>query len=688
MKKEWYKSAYHRNVVDMHITASNEEFLTQFDSDSYVEMLKKTRAESAVVYTHSHVGLTYFPTRYGYMHPNLKGRDIFGEVNDKCHAAGISVVAYFSLIFDAWAYDNHPEWRIKNVDGNDSAGNDRYGVCCPNAAEYKKYIRNIVTELCRNYEFEGIRFDMTFWPAVCYCENCRDRFKEETGLELPKIINWRDPHWVSFQRSRERWLCEFAQNATDTVRKIKPGISVEHQSSTYTASYCLGVCADLRDYSDFLQGDFYGGYIQGSAACKMFYNLTPNLPFGFETSSNLNLDDHTTMKSDNMLFAKTCMAIANGGAFIFIDAIDPVGTLNPHVYETMAGVFKKTAPYEAFLGGRLVQDVGIYLSTESKFSFDDDGKSPAQAAYGTTHLDAVFSAARAMIKNHILFGILTRKSLDRLSEYKVVILPDVLMMSEEEVGAFREYVKNGGMIYASKRTSMLDSGGHQAPDFMLADVLGVHFDGETTETRTYLAPGSAGRTVFPDHVTTKYPLHTSGTQVLLKNDTEAEVVATLALPYFDSKKRRPYASIHSNPPGILTGRPAMTISEYGEGKAIYCASSLEDQSCHDEIFAGVVNLLLDGGATAVTDAPRQVEITLLDTGDSVKVNLLSFQEEMPNLPIPSSVVTVATGSRKVARVLHLPDMTNVEHNVLDGRVSFQTGGFDTFAMFMIEFSNS
>ena len=42
------------------------------------------------------------------------------------------------------------------------------------------------------FDFEGIRFDMTFWVNVCYCEHCRRRFAEEAGGEIldanPKAV--------------------------------------------------------------------------------------------------------------------------------------------------------------------------------------------------------------------------------------------------------------------------------------------------------------------------------------------------------------------------------------------------------------------------------------------------------------------------------------------------------------------
>jgi hypothetical protein len=33
-------------------------------------------------------------------------------------------------------------------------------------------------ELTGNYDFEGIFVDMVFWPDVCYCAHCTERFRK------------------------------------------------------------------------------------------------------------------------------------------------------------------------------------------------------------------------------------------------------------------------------------------------------------------------------------------------------------------------------------------------------------------------------------------------------------------------------------------------------------------------------
>ena len=158
--------------------------------------------------------------------------------------------------------------------------------------------------------------------------------------------------------------------------------------------------------------------------------------------------------------------------------------MNAGVYEQIGRVFAKTKRYEEFLGGLPVEDVAVYYSDDSRFRPEDNGRAVADASanafaqMGTyPHVVAVSGAVRQLQHDHIPFGAITRSQLDRLGEYRVVVLPDVLRMDDEEIERLRAYVAGGGSLYASGRTSLLAPDGVLRDDFGLSDVFGVHVDG-------------------------------------------------------------------------------------------------------------------------------------------------------------------------------------------------------------------
>lgn len=666
----WYKKAPKRNVVDMHITDYDPSFLSRFDPQTYVDCLVRAKCDSAVLYAHSHVGFCTYSTKTGVMHPGLKGRDIFAEVNELCRRNGIAVVAYYSLIYNSVEYGKHPDWRIICSDGTEAcekprsaswnnSQTGRYGVCCPNSP-YRDFVVRQIKELCSNYSFEGIRFDMTFWPYACYCSHCRQRFAEEFGGSPPTTVDWENRAWVGFQRKREEWLNEFAALCTDTVRDINPQISVEHQSSSYPASWKFGVTVDLRDNTDFLQGDFYGNELQGAFICKLLNELTPNKPFGFETSICRGLGDHTSRKSSELMTVKAYAALANQGAFIFIDGIDPAGTLNPAVYETMRKVFEETDRYRYEGEGELCSDVGIYFSTESKFDPLDGGKSAPDASERMPHLDSVLGAVRSCIHGTIPYGVITRKMLDRLDRYPVIVLPNVLMMSRDEVDALQRYVAAGGALYASLCTSLYSSEGERPLNYGLSELFGADFAGTTRETITYIEPIDKGTKLMPLY-SSKYPLCVHGRQVLVKLSSsaaeETDILGRLVLPYTDPLDTGRYASIHSNPPGITTDYPSLIFRSYGKGKVVFSTADLEKDEFHEEVFLNVLKLLHPEKYFFSSSAPKSIEITMFHHPEEkyYTLTLLNFQKQLPNIPVYNIDITANLPERIPNKVTFGPN---------------------------------
>ena len=673
---KWYQSAYRRCVVDMHITDHNEKFMSEFDARKYVDMLILAQVQSAVVYAHSHVGLCYFPTKIGRMHSGLKGRNVLGEVIDLCHRNGIAVAVYCSAIFDTWAYRNNPDWKIMDSNGNPAAEQSRYGVCCPNSP-YRNYIAALAEEICANFDLDGIRFDMTFWPNVCYCRHCRKRFAEEIGGELPGVIDWGDTRWVAFQRKREEWLVDFARLLTSTVKKVKPDVSVEHQASTYHASWRLGVTQKLAEQNDFLQGDFYGDALQGSFARKLFYNLSKNLPCGFETCISVDLGNYMTLKPAELLEAKVSASLADGAAFIFIDSINPEGTLNRAVYERMGEIFSETKEYERYPGGELCQDVAVYFSTESKFDFANTDRTP--------HVDAAMSVCRSLINSHIPFGVITGKNLGELSRHQVVVLPNVLMIDEGEVNAFREYVRSGGNLYASRLTSLVTRDGKRHEDFLLGDVFGVSYRGETKERFTYIAPVENAEHLFAGY-TSRHPLGFYSSQLIVEAKPGAGVLGKVTLPYTDPADPIHFASIHNNPPGIHTDYPAVVLNSFGVGKALYVTAEMESYDPYRDVFINLIKLMFRQ-FTFEADAHKSVEITAFHQGDKRRfiISLVNFQKELPNIPVDGIKVRIRLDNRTPKRLAVLPGERELSYEIRNGYLHFVAPELETLLMFALDY---
>lgn len=683
----WYKKSYRRNLVDMHIEDWNPEFLSKFSPEMYVEMMKIAKVQSAMVYANSHVGYCYWPTKTGHMHRGIRGRDVFGEIGALCRKEGLDFIAYYSLIFNNWAYENNPEWRLVDVEGKSSREKKtgtlitgRYGLCCPNTG-YREFVKVQIGELCGSYEFDGIFFDMTFWSGICYCPACKKRYESETGKNIPEVVDWIDPLWLQFQRKREEWMGEFASFATKLVKDAKPKVPVVHNSSPPTTlSWFFGAEYGVLDACDYLGADFYGDSMQQSFICKFFYNITKKMPFEYYTSRcdpNLN-DDHVSMKSRETLMLHNYMTLAHGGAFLFIDAVDPDGSLNPEVYRIMGEIFGESEQIEPYLGGRLLCDAALYYSLGSKMDRDESCGSPAMVNMKMPHMDALLGATEILKENHIPFTVIGRSNLSDLASYRVLILPDTAVLTKEETEAFRNYVENGGHIYASG-CKVLDH---------LSDVFGIEMKDEIKERVTFIAPTEIGKRLMPG-LDEKYPLTIPTHQAVVEAKSDSEVLATVTLPYSNPDEFGIFASIHSNPPGIATNHPAIVYGSFGKGKTIWTAAPIEAvrRVPHKKVFKSLIMELAENTFTFEADAPSQVEVLVSHQKEKKRfvIHLMNELEGSLLLYIRDTAVRIRIGSLRPVRA-YLPTGTEELEIFTNGAFAeIKIPSFQLYGMVILEY---
>jgi hypothetical protein len=75
-----------------------------------------------------------------------------------------------------------------------------------------------------------------------------------------------------------------------------------------------------------------------------------------------------------------------------------------------------------------------------------------------------------------------RLDADRLSKYRLLILPNIAMLSDHQCDQLRDFVKAGGSLMASFETSLYDENLNRQENFGLADLLGTSKAGEAIGT--------------------------------------------------------------------------------------------------------------------------------------------------------------------------------------------------------------
>ncbi len=691
---DWYLKSFRRNLVDMHIEDWDSRFLSKLDARKYVAMLKKALIQSAMIYANSHIGYCYWPTKSGQMHRGLNGKDHFGNVTSLCHDEDIDVIAYYSLIFNNWAHDAHPKWQMRTWEGKSNRdlkgvgiSNGRFGVCCPNNDQYRRFVVDQINELLSTYTIEGIFFDMNWWPIICYCDSCRERYKKEAGKEIPLIINWSDSEWLSFAKKREDWLTEFALLAYSTVKKINPMISVEHNFNTILMTWVSAFTDRITEAVDFVSGDFYGGMLEQNYICKLMNSISPNMPFEFMTSRCFpSLNDHTSIKPFDMLNLENYLALSNGGAFFFIDAMDPEGTMNERVYETMGEIFKDSKEYEKYIGGEICADVAIYSSNNSFIDLDDNGKKvkPVPDPIFTketlpAHISASVSATRVLKEHHIPYTVISKKNLRDLNRYQVLVLSGVVMMDNEEEIAIQEWINSGGKLYFSSF----------APVEFIARLLDMEYEGMTKENVTYIYPTQSGSFLIEETKNGSTPVTILKPQFKVKLNKKTDIFATIGLPFTDPANSKRFASIHSNPPGKNTSYPSIVYSKYGRGDIIWASTPIEimpsGYETQNNIFVEMINFLAKEPMAFCSDASPYVEFTLFHQKEKSRflLNFINLQENIPIIPLHNIKVNVNTKGKKILNVSLLPDEKVLDFEAHDNNIIITIDYLDVYKSVLI-----
>ena len=673
----------------MHIADWNPEFMSRFDPEKYAEAVSASGVDTAIIYSGSCLGICYWPTRAGHMHEGLKGRDIFGETVEACKRRGLRVVAYYN-IWNRWEFDHHPQWRMRDIEGRapQVEYGERFGLCCPNTG-YKDFVRQQIEDLCSHYSFDGLWIDMIGWfGTVCYCDDCRRVYREQTGKELPEKVDFADPNWVRFIRKRQEWQADFAQMINDTARAAQPGISVTHQVTSFLNGWPGGASMAFLDKCDYLAGDFYLGPAPEAFVCKFLRAASRSQPIEFMVSRCIDLYEHTTTKSVDLLTMQMFMAVSHLSAFVFIDAIDPAGTVNRELYDTMHSVLSRMDPFLEYMhpASRQMADVAIYFNPDnvtSELTVDTS----FSGANRFPQLQYAYAVAKTLIDANIPFDVVTPRNRDSLSDHAVVILSECQMLDQAETDCLRAYVREGGKLYVSGKTGLVDGCGKPWGDFALADVLGVHDAGETEWDTTYMTPAPSGKDAFAGY-RPGCPLCLTRRQAVIRADDDAEILATRSMPYNDPHDNQRFAAAISNPPGEDTDEPCVTLHPYGKGQAMYAAGVLEavEYDAQRAVFARLLQQLMGGPFSVQTNAPKPVQINVFRQPEGRMVlNLLNFQQELPAVPVHDLWVTITLeANERVTAAYYAKDRTPCAFEQIGNRVTCRVPRLDIFEMIVLE----
>ncbi len=675
---EWWATSRRRVFFDSHTPDWNDPnqrgnaprpdfpVLSGVDPEKDLAVLADAGVDSVVLFAKCQYGNAYYPTEIGHQHSALAGRDLFGEQLRAAHARGMRVIAYYSNMWDTAQAMANPDWALVPAASRGSTG--RWPALCL-LSGYRQLALDQVREIAKRYPIDGLWSDI-LTAGPCVCHRCRTAFEAEYGHPIPADRS--DPGWLDLVHFSQAILRDYLEEQRAVLLEERPmaalipnfyattfvdaviGLSTDH-----LALADIGSSEGYTDWHGLGFPSFASGYIRAGV-------------LGRPSEALISRFVHTwdfTLRSPAQLRFEAFTVAAHGSAVSLDDQPYATGALEPEVYRRLAPVYERIderspwldgfrpEPFAALYASQTSRELESLLGAPENHSVGEQSAQFPQSEPRSAASDlvaAVTGSYRSLVEAHLPVEFIDQRpqSLARLSEFKVVVLPDVLAISAVEAEALRRFVEEGGGLVSTGPIGVRDGSGRPLPDQSLADLLGVTF-------------GEPGKYSFPylrlvDGALREelggWPLPHYGRLRPLENVAgEVTVLARRTDPILETDGST-YWHNNQPAPGLDSDDPIIIERTYGKGRVIVSAARLGNNrarlghGAYRDLLAALVRRAAgDEPAVRVIGTHNNTELVLATNGSTLVAHLVTgypvLALDLFGAPQPAAIEDVPTLSR-------------------------------------------
>ena len=562
-----------------------------------IKMMKKAGVNTATVGVFSWSALEPQEGnfQFGWLH----------DIMDKLYENGIyTVLATPTGARPAWMDEKYPSVLRVEKDGRRNHHSGRHNHCM-SSLEYRALVEKMDTKLAQefgNHPGLILLHISNELGGECYCDSCKKRFQEYL----------REKYHNNIEELNKQWWTSFWSRRFDSFEQIEPpydngehsilGLNLDWKRfnswnmKDYLAferrilkKYTPQVPAtanfmklfeqldyvDLAKEIDIISWDGYPSWnndyeTPADTASELSFDhavmrsLKKDKPFMLmeSTPSLVNWHSVNKLKRPGILRASSIQTIGcgsdtvqyfqwrkgRGAAEQFHGAVvDHLGRDDTRVFKEVSEVgelLKKLAPVT---GSRVASKAAVLFDWSNRWAIKD----MQGMAHDTKNYE---KEVRKFYNIHLKKGINADIvfPLEDLSSYSLVVLPMYYAVSKEAGAWLKEYVKNGGTVVATYLTAYVNE-----------------------NTLAYLGgfPGAGLGEVFglyAEELDTLYP--TDSNAVLMKDGNKA-----IVKDYCELIKLTGAEVLGTYESDFYAGMPAVTVHSYGNGKAYYIGTRMEEE---------------------------------------------------------------------------------------------------------------
>jgi hypothetical protein len=618
------KPLRHRQIhLDFHTSEHIPDVGAEFDPVEFVEAFKAAHVDSVTVFAKCHHGWSYYPTKVGKPHPNLRRPDLLGDMVSALAAADIESPIYISVQWDELTAREHPEWRVMSATNryehtlptDPSHGKQLspgWHSVCLNHQGFRHYLLDQAREVASLYPTQGLFFDIVL-TTDCVCSACLARM-HENGL---------DPLNSADRRRNDEEVNElFRREMSSALFEEFPGLRVFYNSGHINKQgpgrYQTYTHLELESLPT-------GGWGYDHFPSSARYAATLGMDFLAHTGKfHTSWGEFGGFKRPQALEYE-CMQIAALGSKCLVgDQLHPSGAINSDTYATIAPAYARVQKIEPFLkGAKQVSEVAI-LSAEHLNPF------------GARNHPSDDGAVQMLLELKYQFDVIDCSA--RFEQYRLIILPDVIEVDAELAQRLRDYTKGGGKLLASWRSG-LDANGEFAID------AGIVRTGEPVAFKPNYVVSRQG--LDADLPASAFVLYDEAETI---SATGANVLAEIYPSYFNRSYRH-YSSHQQTPNDPAAAPLGAAVTEYNGvayvAHPIFRLYRSMGQPLYKYVVRGLLKRLLPD-TTLITDLPSSGRATLTRQSDENR-HILHLLYATPQ--VRGKDVRSADGSSRVMEMI-------------------------------------
>lgn len=639
--------------LDFHTSELIENIGVEFSREQFQQALKTGHVNSITVFSKCHHGWAYHPSTANEIHPNLKF-DLLGAQIEAAHEIDVKTPVYLSAGLDEKIARRHPDWILKSSADEKELSFDvpMYHRLCFNSP-YLDYLLAQIKEVCEHYEADGIFLDIV-GVQPCYCSYCR-KILSERGLDTENIDN--------VMALAEETYANYTRCVRETIDSVKPGLPVFHNGGHIARGR-----RDLAHMNSHLELESLptGGWGYSHFPVSAAYARILGMDFlGMTGKFHTTWGEFGGFKHPNALRYETALAMVNGAGCSVGDQLHPSGKMDMATYKLIGAGYSEYEEKEKYTENTtLVADIAV-LSSEAVHYLLKTYENGRDSAPDN-------GVVKILSEGKYLFNVVD--CVEKLDQYKVVILPDDILLTEELCTKLKTFTAGGGKIIASGISGL----NTEKNAFMLD--FGTEYDGKNEFSPAYFRPAFD----IPEFENTAFVV--SSPWHKLKN-VSGEILGMRENPYFNRTAEHFCSHLHApvnaadNGAGMVCGRDGIYISwnvftEYDQNGALI----------HKRTVQHALDLLLGDSITLKTDFPAQGIVTLFKGEERLLCHLLyaspvkrgSVEVIEDIIPIYNTKISLKTDGVKSVKLV--PQNTELEFSQKDGRVEFTVPKTDNHQM--------